>query len=87
MKKYILGTLSAITFLLAIVSSFAVYLSGAVFLILLCAKIFDVQGIEWFSFTHFSVIMTPIYMIIGGMISAVVNYILTGIFITLMEER
>jgi len=87
MKKYILGTLSAITFLLAIVSSFAVYVSGAVFLILLCAKIFDVQGIEWFSFTHFSVVMTPIYMVIGGMISAVVNYILTGAFITLMEER
>jgi len=87
MKKYILGTLSANTFLLAIVSSFIVYLSGPVFLILLCAKIFDVQGIEWFSFTHFSVIMTPIYMIIGEIIGAVVNYILTGLFITPMEER
>ena len=87
MKKYILGTLSAITFLLAVISSFAVYVSGAVFLILLCAKIFDVQGIEWFSFTHFSVIMTPIYMIIGGLISTIINYILTGLFITAMKKQ
>jgi len=77
-KSIIAGIVAIATGFFSLASAVMVYMAAPYFVIAFVLKLLGVVSIPWFAPLEVSVIITPIYMALGGMFFAVLGMVITG---------